>query len=265
MDAEQYLRNVFAPDELGSPEIIKAEANRFVIEEMQQANDKTRIELMQYGSSGIQFYQSAINARLRWRDGTEGMVVLGVNNIENTVPNNYTGIPDVIYTMQVIKRTVFKYPAAASQQAANLFSMIMGSFRSNPSWTQTVNTFWKDVRQKKHIAHIGTIKMLDAQTRAMGDAAIKRGNARLSAINNDTRSWEQRQNEQDRMHTNFIKTIREVENYRDETGKIELSSAYNHAWSRGDGTSFVMSNDPNFDASSVFKDQRWKEMKKVDY
>jgi len=66
------------------------------------------------------------------------------------------------------------------------------------------------------------------------------------------------------MHTNFIKTIREVENYRDETSKYEMVSGYDHAWSRGDGTSFILSNNPNFDPSSVLQDQRWKEMKKVD-
>ena len=63
------------------------------------------------------------------------------------------------------------------------------------------------------------------------------------------------------MRTKFIKTIREVENYQDETGKIELASGY--AWSRGDGTSFILSDNPNFDPAFVLKDQNWKEMKKV--
>jgi hypothetical protein len=78
------------------------------------------------------------------------------------------------------------------------------------------------------------------------------------------RNWEQQQNSQDRMHTEFIKTIREVDNYQDASGKYEMTSGYNHAWSRGDGNSFIMSNDPNFKASSFFQDQNWKEMKKVD-
>ncbi len=65
------------------------------------------------------------------------------------------------------------------------------------------------------------------------------------------------------MHTEFIKTIREVENFRDETGKYEMSAGYDHVWSRGDGDNFLMSNNPNLDPSSVFKDQNWKQMKKV--
>ena len=79
----------------------------------------------------------------------------------------------------------------------------------------------------------------------------------------DLRSWEEGQTSQDRINTEFIKTIREVETYRDETGKVELNSGYDHAWSRGDGDNFILSNNPNFDPSSVFQDQRWKEMKVV--
>ncbi|HRO69606.1 MAG TPA: hypothetical protein PK951_04475, partial [Chitinophagaceae bacterium] len=112
--------------------------------------------------------------------------------------------------------------------------------------------------------HIGRIRLMDEQTRRMGEEIVRRGNQRLNDMDNSMRSWEARQQSQDRMHTNFIKTIREVENYRDETGKIELAGGYNHAWSRSDGSSFIMSNNPNFDPSSVFQDSRWKEMKKVD-
>jgi hypothetical protein len=43
-----------------------------------------------------------------------------------------------------------------------------------------------------------------------------------------------------------------------------MTSGYNHAWSRGNGTSFVLSNDPNFDAATTFNDQQWKPMAKVD-
>jgi hypothetical protein len=163
-----------------------------------------------------------------------------------------------------MKRIVFTYPATESKQALNKFSVIMASFRTNPSWNETVNSYWKQVRQQSHVAHIGKLKLMDAQTKAIGEATIRSGQERLKAMDSDIRSWEQRQDTQDRMHTNFIKTIREVENYQDETGKIELASGYDHAWSRGDGSTFIMSNDPSFNPGSVFSDQNWKEMKKVD-
>jgi hypothetical protein len=265
LNAEQYLRMVFAPGELNNPQIIKVEPNATVVEEMKLGNEKTRMELMQYGSAQIQFDQSAIHANVRWKNGTEGIVILGVSIIENTVPNLYNGTYNRIYTTMVTKRIVYTYPETESQQALNQFSVIMSSFRTNPSWSETVNKFWKDVRQQKHIAHIGKLRMMDAQTRAMGEAAIRSGQERLKAMDANIRSWEQQQqSSDDRMHTNFIKAIREVEHYQDETGKVELASGYDHAWSRGDGSTFIMSNDPSFDPGSVFQDQNWKEMKKVD-
>lgn len=264
MDAEPYLRQVFAPNDLGNPEILSVTSNEFVVQEMQQSNEKSKLELMQYGASQVQFYQTAINANVRWQNGTEGLIVLGVTILENTVPNVYDGTSSKIYTTQVMKRTVYSYPAEDRQQAANQFCMIMGSIRTNPAWTDVVNKFWKDVRQQKQIAHVGRLQMMDAQTRAIGEKTIQNGAARLNNMDTEMRSWEQRQSSQDRVHTNFIKTIREVENYRDETGKIELTSGYDHAWSRSDGSSFIMSNSAGFDPGSVLQDQRWKEMKKVD-
>ncbi len=264
MNAEEYLRNVFAPNELQNPEIIKVEPNNFVVQMMQQSNEKTRAELMQYGSAQIQYYQTAINATVRWKNGTEGLVVLGINISENTVPNKYNGTYTKIYVTQALNRIVFTYPEADRTHAADMFSLIMASVRTNPSWSTSVNTFWKNVRQQSNVTHIGRIQMIDAQTDAMGKAAIKKGAERSQAMDMEARNWEQRQSANDRMHTNFIKTIRGVENYQDATGKIELTSGYDHAWSRGDGSSFIMSNNPNFNPGSVLQDQRWAEMKKVD-
>ncbi|MBK8614441.1 MAG: hypothetical protein IPN85_13385 [Flavobacteriales bacterium] len=77
------------------------------------------------------------------------------------------------------------------------------------------------------------------------------------------RNWEQQQASQDNQHTQFVKTIREVETWNDgSNGRVELTSGYDHAWSRGDG-SYILSNSPNFDPSSVLKDQAWKPMQQV--
>lgn len=86
----------------------------------------------------------------------------------------------------------------------------------------------------------------------------------MAAMDANMRSWEARQNSQDRQHEAFIKSIRGVETYQDATGTYEMNSNYNHAWSRGDGSSFIMTDNPNFDPSSVFQDQEWKQMKRVE-
>lgn len=264
INAENYLRTIFAKEELGNPEIISVTPNQYVVQQMAQMNAASAAELQQYGAGSVNFDQSAINAEVKWPDGTEGMILLGVTIIETIIPNVYNGNYDKSYTTHISKRTVFKYPAKDREQAKNQFSLIMGSYRSNPAWNNAVNGFWKAVRQRKHVEHIGKIRMIDEQTRRMGEQAIAKGNARLSEMDNQMRSWEATQSSQDRMHTNFIKTIREVENFKDASGTYELSSGYTHAWSRGDGNSFVLTNDPNLDPAFIFKDQNWKEMQKSD-
>ena len=39
--------------------------------------EKGKAELMQYGAAGVQGYPSAVNAEVKWKDGTEGFVLLG--------------------------------------------------------------------------------------------------------------------------------------------------------------------------------------------
>lgn len=264
MNAETYFKNVFARNELGNPEVISVKANPEGVQAMEQNNAKSRQELISYGASQVNYYPSAIYANVKWKNGTEGIVLCGINIIEGTVPNIYNGTSSKIFTTMASERVVFVFPAVESDKAANMLSVIMGSIRTNTAWKKTVDDFWLGVRQQSNIAHIGRIKMNDEQTRQMGENAIKKGQQNLDNMDANMRSWEASQQSGDRIHSNFVKAIREVENYRDETGKIELSSGYNHAWSRSDGSSFIMSNNSNFDPSAVFLDQRWQEMKKVD-
>lgn len=264
MDAEQYMRNVFAPNELNNPTIGEITPSPDVVKVMSEKNNEGRAELMSYGIADVQFHQSAINAKLSWPGNKKGMALCGVSIIESIIPNNYNGTYDKSVTTMATHRIVFKYDGADEAQAEKMIAVIMGSFRTNPNWKNQVDQFWKAVRQKKQVLHLGRLKMIDDRTKQIGEQTIAAGNQRLKDMDNQMRSWESSQKSQDRMHTNFIKTIREVENYRDETGKIELVSGYNHAWSRSDGSSFIMSNNPNFDPSSVLQDNRWKEMQKVD-
>lgn len=272
MNAETYLRQILVR-ELGNAQVVSVEPNQGVIDRMRQNNTKAVNELMQYGAAQVNFDQSALNATIKWNDGSEALVTLGITVIATTVPNVYTGGSNQIYTTSVNQRTVFKYPASDREHAKNLYGIIMSSVRTNPAWNNAVNQFWLQARQQSHTAHVGRIAMMDAETKRIGEQAIKNGQDRQKAMETQARNWEISQNStynstsstNDRMHTEFIKTIREVENYQDaSTGnKYEMTSGYNHAWSRGDGTSFILSNNPNFNPASVFQDQNWKEMRKV--
>lgn len=264
MEAEPYLRKVFGPNELDNPEVVNVKMNNDVVAQMQQKNQEVIGEMQQYGAGRISFNQTAVNADVRWPDGTGGFVILGVNSSTTEVPNIYNGSSSNIYTTEARSRVVFKYPKGEEESARNQFAAIMSSIRTNTVWLNAVNSYWKQVRQQSNVAHQQRIKMNDDLTRSMGAAAIQRGQERLNNMDLQMRSWEQQQSSQDRMHTNFIKTIREVDNFKDATGTYEMSSSYSNAWSRGDGNSFIMSNNSNFNPQSVFKDQNWQEMKKVD-
>jgi hypothetical protein len=58
-----------------------------------------------------------------------------------------------------------------------------------------------------------------------------------------------------------VQTIREVETWKEGDGSVELTAGYEQAWSRGDG-SYILSNKPGFDPSSVLQDQAWKPMQR---
>tara|TARA_R110002049_G_scaffold97098_3_gene236955 strand:- start:7572 stop:8816 length:1245 start_codon:yes stop_codon:yes gene_type:complete len=264
MNADAYFKNLFAPNELGNPKILNIEESTHGVESLKESGEKIRQEMIRYGASQVNFYPSGINAKIKWNNGSEAIVLCGVIIMETVIPNVYNGTYNNSYTSVASNRVVFMHPAGQYEKAASMLSVIMGSVRTNPAWKNTVDNFWLNVRQQSNTVHIGKIRMMDEQTKQMGDRAIAKGNANLNTMDANMRSWEASQQSQDRIHTNFIKTIREVENYQDETGKVEMVSGYNHAWSRSDGSSFIMSDNPNFDPSSVFQDQRWKEMKKVD-
>ncbi len=220
--------------------------------------------MMQNGSGQVNTYPSFITATVKWSPDTEALVLCGVVITETLIPNAYTGMYVKSYTTIATERVVFKYPAGEKEQATNMLSVMMGSMRTNTAWKNKVDGFWQEARDQSRIYHLRKLQMLDAQTKQMGEDAIKKGQQNLDAMDANMRSWEAKQQSQDRIHTNFIKTIREVENYSDATGKVELTSGYSHAWSRSDGSSFIMSNNPNFDPSSVFQDPRWKQMRQVD-
>ncbi|MCO6497555.1 MAG: hypothetical protein J5I50_07820 [Chitinophagaceae bacterium] len=261
VDAETYLRRFFV-NELGNPEIIKVEQDEYPRGELQRF-EEGKAELAAMGAANVDVSPSRILATVKWPDGTEGLVGCMSFILKVTSVNGYTGQYNTNFTTVISGRNVVKYPAAERDRALKLMSTIDRSVRFNTAWKSTVDQFWKAVRQQSRIDTWNKVRMMDEYTRQMGRNAINKGNQNLARMDANMRSWEARQQSQDQMHAQFIKGIREVETYQDATGTYEMSSHYNHAWSRSDGSSFIMTDNPNFDPSSVFQDQQWKEMKRV--
>lgn len=264
MNAGQYFEKVFVPRVLNNAQIVSIANNPEASNMFKEEIAKYTKELMSYGASDVRYHPHGIIGQVRFNDNSEGVVMIVMNNSEITIPNMYNGTYDKNYTSVATHRIVLKHPAGKGEQAKKMLSVIMTSYRTNPAWKDAVDQYWYAVRQNRQQISIGKIKAMDDQTRRIGDQAIANGNQRLADMDNQMRSWEGSQRSQDRQHSQFIKAIREVEHYQDQTGKVELSAGYNHAWSRSDGSSYILTDNPNFNPSSVFQDQRWEEMKKID-
>lgn len=263
LDAEQYVRTQMLQHKLAGARITQVQQQAEAVAKIQRDFNKAAAEIRQFGGNPT-LNASAITANLQWNDGSEGKFVCGMGIIETAIPNNYTGGYNVIYTGSVSPRILMRYPASRKEEGEKIYATILGSVLIRQAWSDQVNSYWRQWRQQRDFQHRQKIAFMDEQTRDMGRRAIQQGQENLKRMDNNMRTWEQQQQSQDRMHNAFIKTIRGVEHYQDANGRVELSSGYNHAWSRGDGSSYILSNNPNFDPSSVLQDQNWKQMKVVE-
>src|SRR4030095_2605745 len=157
-------------------------------------------------------------------------------------------------TMSVFYCVLLRFPAARKAEATKLFGMVQSSFRQSPIWKQAKEQFLTQLGNMEPAGRIETIRLMGEQARAYAQAQNAASDRRM-------RDWENQQASQDQQHRTFVKTIREVETWKEAGGTVELSSGYSQAWSHGDG-SYILSNAPTFDPSSAFQDQRWQQMKR---
>lgn len=273
IQAEQYFREVFAPRELQGATITELKENPDAVRALDEKTSKLQSGVNAYGGTTT-ITNSAVTARLKWNDGSEGIALCSVTNMRNMSQDMYSGAMQETSTSFTSERSFIRFPAARKEEAERHLANIQSSVRTNPQWKQAVDGYFAALGQQMDMEHHRVMKAIDDRTQAMtaahdqrmkdiqqqGAANTAAHNQRMDNMDNAMRSWESQQSSQDRSHTAFIKSIREVETYKDGTGTVELSSGYDQAWSRGDGT-YILSNSPGFDPSSVFQDQNWQEMK----
>lgn len=251
--AQEYIQG-FAQQDLGAhASTVTADQVRMPkAQEMdKQANDVAR----QFGNNSEQTTTYA-NGELAWPDGTQGSISVGVVNTITRKQNYLNGGTDVFSNTQVFYCVVMRYPKERKAEAEQMKAVITSSHRVNPIWTQAKDNFMTQLGNIEHAARMDKIRLMGEQSQAYAKSSS-------DAADRQMRNWERNQANNDTQHTQFIKAIREVETYDDgANGRVELNSGYDHAWSRGDG-SYILSNSPNFDPSSVFQDQQWKEMRQV--
>ncbi|HEX7708166.1 MAG TPA: hypothetical protein VF701_17020 [Thermoanaerobaculia bacterium] len=275
MGAEAYLRQVMVPRELAGATVIEVRPNEPAQRALQSRADENRAKLMQYGAKQVDFGIDSIIARVRWEDGSEGLVLCSVVNIISTTQNAFTGELQRLTNSSASDRSWIRFPPDRRTEAEMVLANLKSSYRTNPEWQSAVDGYMVRLRNAQDVEHHRRMTAIADQTaanarahaqrmadiRAQGAANTQRHEGRMAAMDQSMRSWEARQSSQDRMHTSFVQAIREVETWRGADGGVELSSGYDHAWSRGDGT-YVMSNSPSFDPRAVFQDQSWEELRR---
>lgn len=275
IQAEQYFREVFAQRELQGATITEVRDNPAAVRLMDEKNAWRSDASNGYGGTST-ITNSAITARLKWNDGSEGIALCSVTNMRNVAQDMYSGAMQEVSTSFTSERTYIRFPAARRDEAERILANTQTSIRTNPAWKQAVDGYCAQLGRQQDAEHRQRMAAIDAQTRAntaahnqrmaniqaQGAANTAAYEQRMNGMDTQMRSWENQQASQDKQHTAFVQSIREVETWKDASGSpVEMSSGYDQAWSRGDG-SYILSNKPGFDPSAVFQDQNWTEMKR---
>ncbi len=248
-DAAGYISQGIAP-------YLKAQVKSArAIEELQQAMDKGAAQMTNAArSAGNNAYShkgSAAEGVLQFADGKEGLAFCTIMQTIVSMPGTQGNMSEN-YQCYVAMRIVMKYKSGNEAMARKIMSTFFSSARINPQWGNAVQKFFANVSRN---AQDQTWKQIQISHQAQEEIG-----------NNIIRSWEAKNSSPGSSNDNsgeFGQYLRGVENYTDESGnKVELTSGYNHAWSRGDG-SYVMSNNPAFDPNVELQGtQNWGRLNK---
>jgi hypothetical protein len=147
---------------------------------------------------------------------------------------------------------VLAWRAPEGQLDFRQFDAVWASYRSDPAWKARIDRGYGQMAAENQATQV-QIGQINAETSRQTLAEIARrgelatqSRAEIAAINNGT--WQAGQASQDRRQTDAVRTIREVEAYRDPRGGnavIELPGHYAHAWQLRDG-SYLLTDNPQF-------------------
>ena len=150
----------------------------------------------------------------------------------------------------ITPNTTFRAPAGKLDKAMPLLMTIANSIRATQYWAQTKAN------------HVARQNRMDRQ-------AFIRNTRRQTQFSNDmrkiiTRTWRTTQAANDRGHRQFIRGLRETDNYcvpNSNQPPVQLPMHYKHIWQSEDG-GIYLSNNPNADPR-VGSTKTWKKMERM--
>ncbi len=158
----------------------------------------------------------------------------------------------VFETIQGEARGVLGWRTAGAPVPQRHFDLMWATLKTAPEWQARIDAAERQMAAD-NAATQARISQIQAETsRQTLEQMKRRGEIRnqtmqdIAGMQNET--WRSTQASQDRMHKDNVRTIREVQGYRDPRsgGVVELPQAYQHAWQLRDG-SYVLTDNPNFD------------------
>lgn len=220
------------------------------VEELQQQLNLNVQQLqniaMQAGNNMLHYKATSAEAKLQFGDGKEGIAFCAIVQTTTQIP----GMPIATYQCKVPIRIVVKYTNGNESMARKIVSTFTSSLRNNPSWSNAVQKMMSNVIQRGQAA--------------LGQQIEINHKAQQEISNGIVRNWENRQSNSGG-GTNaegFNQLINGVETWKDGSGnKVELTSGYTNAWSRGDGSYYLSNNpanDPNVELGGT---QSWSRLK----
>ncbi|MEO8588895.1 MAG: hypothetical protein ABI432_05965 [Flavobacteriales bacterium] len=244
MDAGQFMQGPLA-QEMGA-RVTNVEPSEELNNALRQQAQAANQQFQQAGVS-IESRPSAVIGTLSYPDGSAGVALCSIAMQVSWMPNYMTGGQSASYSCQATQKIALKCPVGKEAEARKLLSTVMSSLRINPEWQAGV---------QQMVSNVAAME----QRETMKRAAIQRDAANYSA-DLQQRTWEEGAASRDRIAESWGQTLRGVETWRDASGSsVELSSGYNEAWSRPDG-SYILSNNPLFDPNVAFQED-WKKLEK---
>lgn len=248
LDAAGYISNALAP-------YVKAQVKSAnIIPELQQQMDAGAMQMTntakRAGNNAYSHRGSAAEGLLQFDDGNEGLAFCTIMQTIVTMPGTQGGMASNIQCYAGM-RIVLKYKAGNNEMARKIMSTFFSTTRLNPQWMGGVQAFYAAVTSNAQNELWKQIQITQQAQQEIGNNIIRSWEAKNTPANGATKTDTD----------GFGQYLRGVENYTDDSGnKIELTSGYTNAWSKGDG-SYLLSNNPAFDPNVTFNED-WKRLNK---
>ena len=147
---------------------------------------------------------------------------------------------------------VLGWRSAAGPVPQRHFDLMWATLNPAPEWQARISAIEQQMAADNQATQAQIARMQAQSSRETLEHIRRRGEIRNEAMQATERmrneTWRSGQASQERMQTDRVRAIREVQGYRDprSNGVVELPHHYQHAWQLRDG-SYVLTDDPNFD------------------